>query len=346
MVHYPDASASLATRWNWATRQQACANGCWVVYSIDRQAREGNRIGSHGDERNLRTLEEIIYNRQTVRPERDETPQVAARRALQQRQSREESGAMVTQEVGFLFRYDAGAKNLADLKVSSMDGEVDLKGLPVVWLGKAPVAESIAHLAGMYRREDDAVKEELVTAVALHGHETAVRTFLTEVLERGTHQKSREMAAFWVAEQGGADVVKLLDRTARTDQSQKIREQAVFGLSRMDEDTALDALVALARGGAGDRHTREQAIFWLGQKASKRAADELGGIAENDPDVEVQKKAVFAISQLDRDQGVPRLIQLAKSHRNAAVRRDAIFWLGQTGDPRAVDVLEDIARGK
>jgi hypothetical protein len=36
------------------------------------------------------------------------------------------------------------------------------------------------------------------------------------------------------------------------------------------------------------------------------------------------------------------LIQVAKTNRNPVVRKQAIFWLGQSHDPRALDYLEQI----
>jgi HEAT repeat protein len=38
------------------------------------------------------------------------------------------------------------------------------------------------------------------------------------------------------------------------------------------------------------------------------------------------------------------LIELARSAKSPAARRSAIFWLGQTGDPRAVDVFAELLR--
>jgi len=38
------------------------------------------------------------------------------------------------------------------------------------------------------------------------------------------------------------------------------------------------------------------------------------------------------------------LIELSRSSKHASVRRSAIFWLGQTGDPRAVDVFAELLR--
>ena len=57
---------------------------------------------------------------------------------------------------------------------------------------------------------------------------------------------------------------------------------------------------------------------------------------ENDPDFGVKKKAVFALSQLPKDESVPQLIHVADSNANFAIRKEAMFWLGQTNDPRAL----------
>ena len=41
---------------------------------------------------------------------------------------------------------------------------------------------------------------------------------------------------------------------------------------------------------------------------------------------------------------MPRLITLARSHRDPRVREKAMFWLGQSGDPRALALFEEILR--
>jgi HEAT repeat protein len=64
----------------------------------------------------------------------------------------------------------------------------------------------------------------------------------------------------------------------------------------------------------------------------------------DDPDREVRKKAVFSLSQLPKDEGVPKLIAVARTHRDPEVRKQAMFWLGQSGDERAVQFFEDVLR--
>jgi HEAT repeat protein len=89
-------------------------------------------------------------------------------------------------------------------------------------------------------------------------------------------------------------------------------------------------------------HVRGQALFWLGQKAGKKAVAAITGAITDDPETEVKKKAVFALSQLPKEEGVPRLIEVAKTNRNPEVRKQAMFWLGQSGDSRALAYFQEV----
>ena len=60
----------------------------------------------------------------------------------------------------------------------------------------------------------------------------------------------------------------------------------------------------------------------------------------------MKKNAVFALSQLPKDEGVPKLMEIARTNRNPEVRKQAMFWLGQSKDPRAVKFFEEILTRK
>jgi HEAT repeat protein len=83
-------------------------------------------------------------------------------------------------------------------------------------------------------------------------------------------------------------------------------------------------------------------MFWLGQAASDVVAPDNYGKGRETEDSEVKKQAVFALSQHRSGESVSALIQVARNNRNPEVRRSALFWLGQSGDPRALDVFEQI----
>ena len=100
---------------------------------------------------------------------------------------------------------------------------------------------------------------------------------------------------------------------------------------------------------AGDRSlptdTRRQAVFWLGQAAGQAATLGLDSIAA-DPggDLEVREHAIFALSQRPALEGVPLLIRVARTSPHPALRRKALFWLGQSEDPRALALFEELLR--
>jgi HEAT repeat protein len=69
-------------------------------------------------------------------------------------------------------------------------------------------------------------------------------------------------------------------------------------------------------------------------------------IVNGDSSLNLKEKAVFGLSQLPKKEGVPLLINIAKTHKDMNIREKAIFWLGQSKHPDAVKALEEIANGK
>ena len=123
----------------------------------------------------------------------------------------------------------------------------------------------------------------------------------------------------------------------------KAGREAIFPATIADSATVWPALLRLARNEERPRETRKQAVFWLGQAAGEAATSGLDSLS-NDATVdrEVQKQVVFALSQRPRDEGIPILIRVARTHRDPEVRRNAVFWLGQSNDPRAIALFEEL----
>ncbi len=117
----------------------------------------------------------------------------------------------------------------------------------------------------------------------------------------------------------------------------------IFPTTIADSIEIWPALLSLARDKAATRESRKQAVFWVSQAAGDKAAEGLSGLVRDEgEDQEVREQAVFALSQLPKDQGVPILVRVARSNRDPGIRRKAMFWLGQSDDPRALELFEDI----
>jgi HEAT repeat protein len=106
-------------------------------------------------------------------------------------------------------------------------------------------------------------------------------------------------------------------------------------------------LTSLARDEARATDTRRQAIHWLGLLGDARVIPTLVTFARNDVEEgkrgkkDLGQTAMAALASLDDNIGVPSLIELARAP-SVATRRAAVFWLGQTGDSRALAMLHTV----
>lgn len=120
-------------------------------------------------------------------------------------------------------------------------------------------------------------------------------------------------------------------------------KDAILPATLADSAAVWPALLAIARDTSRPRETRKAAVFWLGQAAGKAATEGLESLAlDRSGDRAVREHAIFALSQRPHVEGVPALIRIARTHPDPALRKKAIFWLGQSEDPRALALFEEL----
>ena len=157
----------------------------------------------------------------------------------------------------------------------------------------------------------------------------------------------------WVTPRRDAAVTDLGTTSAReavdfllglaTREDSRAGEEAILPATLADSVIVWPMLLKLARDDRAPGRTRHQAVFWLGQAAGEAATQDLTDLVDDaDVDRDVKEQAVFALSQQPREAGVPALIRIARTHPESGVRRKALFWLGQSGDPRALALFEEL----
>lgn len=244
---------------------------------------------------------------------------------------------MTESSIAILVRIDQGAVD--KIRFIGTGCQLDAGGLPFTWLTDVKADDSVAWLSGLVTADNKRHTDQALAAIAMH--ETAKATSALESFSSSTNPLwLREKAAFWLGAGRGHDGFLALKKL-ENDPDPEFRKKLSFDLSVSHDPAAVDDLIGMAKSDK-EIGVREQAIFWVGQKASAKAVAMLKDTVENDPEVGVKKKAVFALSQLPKDEAVPELLHVAQTNSDAAVRKDAMFWLGQTHDPRALAYFEQI----
>jgi HEAT repeat protein len=279
-----------------------------------------------------------------------------------------------TRNLGVFLLREPNDTAVTRVEVYNLDRAREYGGYRVYWLGRAGNEESLNLLRGLVEERQAAkVGEHATMAIALHD-DARVAGMLKNFIRQSSVEKVRTSAVFWIGQVGGetqfladlarnesegrevrkqaafaigiskdSDAISTLQNLYSSVTDRDVKEQIIFAVSiNKDKDAAVNFLIDVA-GKDNDHEARKKAIFWLGQKAGERSLNALKDTLDSaDADTEVQKQAVFAISQRSKDESVPLLIKIAKTHANPAVRKQAIFWLGQTGDERAVDFFKEI----
>ncbi len=156
-------------------------------------------------------------------------------------------------------------------------------------------------------------------------------------------------AASDVVDLGTVPAAEAADYLVSIAQSERgsMGEKAIFPATIADSANIWPALIRIARNSDVPRNTRNQSVFWLGQAAGDAATANLKELVlDNSVDREVREQAVFALSQRPRDEGVPALISVARTNKDPEIRKKALFWLGQSHDPRAIDLFEELLTKK
>jgi HEAT repeat protein len=85
---------------------------------------------------------------------------------------------------------------------------------------------------------------------------------------------------------------------------------------------------------------RGHALFSLSQTKSPGTGEWIVSRLDAEESDGVREQAVFALSQLP--DGTDWLLEVLRSKRDPEVVRRALFWLGQSNDPRALQEIERI----
>ncbi|MFQ5568105.1 MAG: HEAT repeat domain-containing protein [Rhodothermales bacterium] len=256
--------------------------------------------------------------------------------------AKEEDDVEVQKQVVFAYSQlgREGVPQLIDMARGHRNAEVRKDA--IFWLSQMGGSEALTFFDELIDASDDEeVQKQLVFAFSQLGQEAVPR-----LIRIARAHKSREVqkdAIFWLSQQGGAEVLDFFDELIDASGDEEVQKQLVFAFSQLGRE-AVPRLIRIARTHRS-REVQKDALFWLGQEGGAEVLDFFDEFIDMSSSLEVQKQIVFAYSQLGRE-GVPRLIEVAKSHRDPEVRKDAIFWLGQSDDERAREALLEIVRGQ
>ncbi|HEY6208840.1 MAG TPA: HEAT repeat domain-containing protein, partial [Gemmatimonadales bacterium] len=117
-------------------------------------------------------------------------------------------------------------------------------------------------------------------------------------------------------------------------------EKVIFSLSQMGGAENMRWMMDIALNEREPIEQRKKALFWAGQSGAD--LEQLTALYDRIQSTEMKEQLIFVYSQRHESQALDALIRIARTEKDKDLRKKAIFWLGQSHDPRAAQVLLEI----
>ncbi|MBI2409383.1 MAG: HEAT repeat domain-containing protein [Gemmatimonadetes bacterium] len=230
------------------------------------------------------------------------------------------------------------------LKVAKGDPDAETREQAVFWLSQVSDEKAEAFLIDLVKDTKDAeLQRRALFSLAQRRSERAQQAVRDYATRADASPDVRQQAVFWIGQRRNEENAKFLrDLFTRTTDSE-LREKILFSLSQMKGFGNEQFVLQQSANTQLSLELRKQALFWAAQSGAVSTAT-LGELYGKNNDREMREQVIFTLSQRgNKDPGaVDKLLEIAKTEPDRELRKRAIFWLGQSKDPRAAQFLQQI----
>ena len=231
------------------------------------------------------------------------------------------------------------------LDAARNDSDSEVRQQAVFWLSQAGGEHAVAALDSIVRTsKDPELQDKAIFALSQQGGTRALQALRAYAERSDIDPDARAKAIFWIGQQGGADAGTFLRGIYSTLTSDDLKERVLFSVAQSGDKANTRWLLDVAKDSREPTDLRGKALFWAGQSGVSLA--DLAGLYSTLGDRAMKEQLIFVLSQRNGPAAVDRLMEVARTEKDPELRKKAIFWLGQSSDPRAAALLTQILDGK
>lgn len=226
------------------------------------------------------------------------------------------------------------------LDVAMHDPDREIRKQAVVWLSQVTTESAVSALERIAATDSSELTELALLALSQHPSPRAERALREFAARTSAPNRLRERAIFWLGQKRSSENAAFLRELYGQLDDSRLKERTFFALSQLRGEETVRWLVAIARDTTEPTTLRKRALFWAGETGD--AVGELVALYDRLPDRELKEYLIFVYTQSPAPEATDKLIEIARTERDVHLRKRAIFWLSQSNDPRAAQVLAEI----
>ena len=226
------------------------------------------------------------------------------------------------------------------MNVARSDPDQEVREQAVFWLSQVPGSTGLLEQI-LQGNGDENIKEKALFSLSQQNEPRAQQILRDFAMRESESSDLREKAIFWLGQRRSPENTEFLRNLYSRLKDQDLREKILFSLSQQKGVGNDQWLMSIALNPKEDIELRKKALFWAGQGGI--AISELSQLYERMNDTEMKDQIIFALSQRQRESAaIDKLFDIAKNEKDSELRKKAIFWLGQSRDPRVQQFLLDL----
>jgi HEAT repeat protein len=233
-----------------------------------------------------------------------------------------------------------GAEDIL-LASARTDPDPEVREQAVFWLSQVGSERAVGALDSILRTSTDRrLQDKAIFALSQQDSPRARLALRTFAERADAPLQLRESVIQWIGQSGGKDTEAYLRQLFGRVKNEELRKKILFSVSQMRGEENAKWLVSIARDRTQPLETRKQALFWAGQGGAPLA--DLTSLYNTMDEREMRDQLIFVYSQREEPAAVDKLLEIARRDSDPELRKKALFWLGQSDDPRAAKALQDI----
>lgn len=228
------------------------------------------------------------------------------------------------------------------LKIARSDPDSEVRQQAVFWLSQVPDERAVDMLEDILRNsKDEELQNKALFALSQHRSQRGSAILRQFATRDGASEELRGQAIFWLGQRASQENNEFLRSLYSQLNSAELKDKVLFSLSQRKGMGNEQWLMNIAVNDRENIELRKKALFWAGQ--SGVGIDAIIPLYSKINDQEMKEQVIFVLSQRGgTPAAVDKLMDIAKNDKNPELRKKAIFWLGQSRDPRVQQFLIDM----
>jgi HEAT repeats/Outer membrane lipoprotein len=228
------------------------------------------------------------------------------------------------------------------LSAARNDPDEDVREQAVFWLSQVGSAKAASALDSILLNSTNPdLQKKAVFALSQIDSPEAMRMLRDYAEKQGAPVEARADAIFWLSQQGHGENAGYLRTLYGQLTDEDLKDKTIFAISQIGGADNLNWLMDLAVNEQESVEIRKKALFWAGQ-SNDVSLERLTALYDRMKNRDMKEQMIFVYSQRREGQALDKLIDIARHDTDPELRKKAIFWIGQSHDPKAAQYLQEV----